>query len=124
MTEAIQKYVTEKIESLARFSKRFDPCDVAIEIGKISEHHHKGDIYFAEMTVSIPGDTIRTHVEKDDLYAAIDEAKDDVKRQVVEKKEKMLDERAAVASDIAEEDVMSDDDEDEDEDLEDDDSQE
>lgn len=123
LTDAIRNYVTEKVEGLERFTKRFDPCDAAIEIGKVSEHHNKGDIFFAEITVSIPGDTVRTHVEKDDLYAAIDEAKDDVKRQFVEKKDMMIDARAAVAADVAGEDAFpDDDDEDEEEDLEDDDS--
>ena len=123
LTEALRNYVTEKIEGLARFTKRFDPCDAAIEIGKTSEHHKKGDIYFAEVTVAIPGDTVRAHVEKDDLYAAIDEAKDDVKRQFIEKKEKMVDERVAVAADMAgEENVLPDDDEDDEDTSEDDDS--
>ncbi len=125
LTDAIRAYVTEKVEGLARFTKKFDPCDAAIEIGKTSTHHNKGDIYFAEITVSIPGDTVRTHVEKDDLYAAIDEAKDDVRRQCVERKEKMVDARAAVAADVAGEETFPDDDDDEEEeDLEDDDSQE
>jgi putative sigma-54 modulation protein len=123
LTDALRTYVTEKVESLERFTKRFDPCDAAIEIGKISAHHNKGDIYFAEITVSIPGDTVRVHIEKDDLYAAIDEAKDDVKRQFVEKKEKMIDERDAVAADVAGEEIIGDDDEEED-DVEVDDSQE
>lgn len=124
MTEAIQQYSTQKIQGLERFAKRFDPCDVAIEIGKTSDRHNKGDIYFAEITVSIPGDMIRTRVEKDDLYAAIDEAKDDVKRQFVEKKEIMIGERSAVAADVAGEEVFPDDDDDDEEDLDDDDSQE
>ncbi len=124
LTDAIRNYVTEKVQGLERFTKRFDPCDAAIEIGKISEHHHKGDIYFAEITVAIPGDIVRTHVEKENLYAAIDEAKDDVKRQFVEKKEMMVDARAAVATDVAGEESIGDDDEDEEEDLEDNDSQE
>lgn len=124
LTDAIRSYVIEKVQGLERFTKRFDPCDAAIEVGKISEHHNKGDIYFAEITVSIPGDTVRTHVEKDNLYAAIDEAKDDVKRQFVEKKEMMVDARAAVAADVAGEDMTDDDDEDEEEGKERDDSRE
>lgn len=114
LTDAIREFVTEKVMGLERFAKRFDPCDVAIEVGKTSERHNKGDIYFAEITVAIPSDTIRTHVEKDDLYAAIDEAKDGVKRQFVEKKEQLIDARAAVAAAMVGEAVMSDDDEDED----------
>lgn len=93
ITDAIRAYVNEKVESLARFTERFDPCDAAIEIGKTSGHHNKGDVFFAEMNVSLPGDVLRSHVERDDVYAAIDEAKDDIKRQLVDKKEKMLDAR-------------------------------
>lgn len=94
LTDAIRNYVTEKVESIERFTKRFDPCDVAVEVGKTSEHHNKGDVFFAEMNVTVPGDVVRAHAERDDLYAAIDEAKDDVKRQLIDKKEKMMDARA------------------------------
>lgn len=90
LTEAIRNYVTEKVESIERFTKRFDPCDVAVEVGKTSEHHNKGDVFFAEMNITVPGDVVRAHAERDDLYAAIDEAKDDVKRQLVDRKEKMV----------------------------------
>ncbi len=115
LTSAIREYVTEKVESLSRFTKRFDPCDVAVEIGKTSEHHQKGDVFFAELTMSIPGDTLRSHVEKDDLYAAVDEAKDDVKRQLVDKKEKMMDARSEGADEGIEEDIVDEDDEEEEE---------
>jgi ribosomal subunit interface protein len=93
LTDAIREYVTEKVESLARFTKRFDPCDVAVELGKTTGHHQKGDIFFAEFCVSIPGDMIRVRNEMDDLYAAIDESKDDLKRECVERKEKMMERR-------------------------------
>ncbi len=93
LTDAIRNYVTEKVESIARFAKRFEPCDVAIEVGKTSEHHNKGDVFFAEMNVAVLGDVVRAHAECDDLYAAIDEAKDDVKRQLIDMKEKLMDAR-------------------------------
>lgn len=110
---------------LERFAKRFDPCDVAIEIGKTSEHHQKGDVFFAEVTMSIPGDTIRARVEKDDLYAAIDELKDDIKAQLVDRKEKLIQERTAMAADLqGEVDVLPDDEYDEEEDESSDDSEE
>lgn len=99
LTDAIRNYVTEKIESISRFTKRFEPCDVSVEVGKTSEHHNKGDVFFAEMNVVVLGDVVRSHVVADDLYAAIDEAKDDVKRQLIDKKEKMVDARAEGADD-------------------------
>ncbi|MFA6018067.1 MAG: ribosome-associated translation inhibitor RaiA [Patescibacteria group bacterium] len=126
LTDPIREYVTEKVESLDRFTKRFDPCDVAIEVGKTSDRHNKGDIFFAEIMVTIPGDVIRTHVEKDDLYAAIDEAKDDAKRKIIEKKEIIVDARTDVLADSVIDEVIGDDedDEEEEEELDDDDSQE
>lgn len=93
MTDAIRNYATEKVMGLEKFAKKFDPCDVSLEIGKTSERHQKGDVFFTEITMSIPGDMIRARVVKDDLYASIDEAKDDVKRQLVDKKEKLVDAR-------------------------------
>ena len=111
LTEALRTFVTEKVMSLERFAKRFDPCDVAIEIGKTSERHQKGDVFFAEVTIRIPGDTIRARVEKDDLYASIDELKDDVKAQLIDRKEKLIEERTAMAAEMTgEEDVLADDD--------------
>lgn len=101
LTDAIKGYVEQKVEDISRFTKRFDPCDVAVEVGKISEHHNKGDVFFAEMNVVILGDVIRAHAERDDLYAAIDEVKDDVKRQLVEKKERMIDARSESSEDIS-----------------------
>lgn len=119
LTDAIRAFVTEKIMGLERFAKRFDPCDVAIELGKTSERHQKGDVFFAEVTMSIPGDTIRARVEKDDLYAAIDELKDGIKTQLIDRKEKLIEERTAMAADLmGEEDVLPDDEDDEEDDNE------
>ena len=101
LTDAIRNYVTEKVESVARFAKRLEPCDVSVEVGKTSEHHNKGDVFFAEVNVVVQGDVVRAHAERDDLYAAIDEAKDDVKRQLIDKKEKMVDARAEGVEDEA-----------------------
>ncbi len=106
LTDAIRNYVTEKVESIARFAKRFDPCDVAVEVGKTSEHHNKGDVFFAEMNVVVVGEVLRSHVVADDLYSAIHQAKDDVKRQLIDKKEKMVDARTEGGDEIEEEDAM------------------
>lgn len=88
LTEAIKAYVEEKLMSLEKMCERYVPCDLAVEVGKTSNHHQKGDIYLAEVTMSIPGETLRAETEKDDLYAAIDQVKDDLKRQIVDRKER------------------------------------
>lgn len=91
LTQAIRNYVETKLSSLEKLCERYSPCDVAAEVGKISEHHNKGKIFRAEFNMSIPGATLRAEVVEEDLYAAIDLAKDDLKRQLVEHKERLTD---------------------------------
>ncbi len=88
MTAAIQAYVEEKLMSLEKLCEKYSPCDVIAEVGKTSEHHQKGEIYRAEFNMTIPGAVLRAESTKDDLYAAIDDAKDQLKRQLVDRKER------------------------------------
>ncbi len=88
LTDAIKAYAEEKVMSLSKFTERYSPCDVTIEVGKTTNHHNKGEIYRAEVNMTIPGDLIRAERERDNLYAAIDEVKDDLKRQLIDRKER------------------------------------
>ena len=88
LTEAIKMYVEEKVMSLEKMCERYSPCDVAVEVGKTSNHHQKGEIFRAEFNMTIPGASLRAETVKDDLYAAIDVSKDDLKRQLVDRKER------------------------------------
>lgn len=90
MTDAIRDYVEKKIGGLEKFCENYSPCDVRVEVGKTSEHHQKGRIWRAEYTMTIPGASLRAEAIEEDLYAAIDAAKDDLKRQVIEHKEKRI----------------------------------
>lgn len=90
MTDAIRGYVEEKVGSLEKFCENYSPCDVRVEVGKTSEHHQKGKIWRAEMMLTIPGATLRAECIEEDLYAAIDAVKDDMKRQLIDVKEKRI----------------------------------
>ena len=90
LTDPIRAYVEEKLLGLSKFTSHFEPvatCDV--EVGKTSDHHNKGKFFKAEINMNIPGDLLRVAVVEEDLYAAIDKAKDELKRQLVERKEKL-----------------------------------
>lgn len=91
LTEAIRAYVEEKLMTLDKFCERYSPCDVAAEVGKTSEHHNKGKIFRAEFTMTIPGASLRAESIEEDLYAAVDAAKDDLKRQLIAHKERLTD---------------------------------
>ncbi len=88
LTQAIKDYAEQKLASLEKLTERYSPCDAAIDVGLTSKHHNKGDIFYAEFNLTIPGGQLRAKVVRDDLYAAIDEAKDDLKRQLVDRKER------------------------------------
>jgi putative sigma-54 modulation protein len=88
LTEAIKDYATEKLGKVATILDDIEPADVRLDLGKPSNHHHKGDIFRAEVNLQIPGGMIRAESETIDLYAAIDEAVDRLRAQVVKWKEK------------------------------------
>jgi ribosomal subunit interface protein len=88
ITAAIREYIEKRLVSLSKLCERYSPCDVAAEVGKTTQHHLKGEIFFAEFNITIPGAVLRATSTKDDLYAAIDEAKDELKRQLVDRKER------------------------------------
>jgi len=88
LTEAIRSYVEERVMTLEKLCEKYSPCDVRAEVRKDSNHHQKGEIYTAELNMTLPGGVLRAESTKEDLYAAIDEAKDDLKRQLVDRKER------------------------------------
>lgn len=90
LTDAIRNYVEEKLMSLEKFCEHYSPCDVRVEVGKTSEHHNKGKIFRAEFSLNIPNKNIRVEALEEDLYAAIDVAKDQLKKQLIDHKERLL----------------------------------
>ena len=88
LTEAIKQYVDRRLSSLADICAKYSPCDASVEVGRTSQHHQKGEVFYAEVNLVLPGSNIRATSTKDDLYAAIDDVRDDVKRQLVDRKER------------------------------------
>jgi len=87
LTEAIKNYAEEKISSLNKFFDNIQTAD--IDVGMNSHHHQKGDIFYAEVNLSVPGKLLRVVKEEPDLYKAIDKVKDHLKVELEKMKEKM-----------------------------------
>ncbi len=88
MTPAVKEYAEEKIGGLIKFYDHITQAD--IEIGRNTEHHHKGDVFYAEVNLDVPGKLIRVVKEEGDVYKAIDKVKDHLKLELDEMKEKRL----------------------------------
>lgn len=89
MSETVTDYVEKKYLSLEKFIQG-DTSDIVmnVEIAKTTAHHHAGDIFRAEVTFALKGKTIRAESEKQDIYMAIDDVRDQVERILVSHKDK------------------------------------
>lgn len=90
LTPAIQEYIDKKLFGLEKFISGFDNILVNVEVGKTTRHHKQGDVFKAEIHIKVPGDEFYATVEKDDLYAAIDEVKDELIRNMTSRRKRAL----------------------------------
>lgn len=91
LTDAIKSHVEKKLGALEKFFGGVEGVDASVEVGKTTEHHQKGKIFFCEVHLVIPGqEPIRAREVEEDLYVAIDRVRHDLQRQLVDAKEKRL----------------------------------
>lgn len=92
LTDAIGSYV-DKI--LIAIEKHVDTSDTSIladiEVGKTSHHHKSGDIFRAEVNLHTRLGSFRAVSETSDLYAAIDDVKDEISQMLASKKRRRND---------------------------------
>ncbi len=92
LTEAIREYVNKKFGSISKFIKKTDESALCrVEVGKITNHHKKGDVFRAEGKLHIAGKELYAVSEKEDLFFAIDDVKDEIIRELQSTKEKKID---------------------------------
>ncbi len=94
LTPPIEDYLSKKINALDKFVSSLVKKGVVmakVEIGKTTKHHQKGDFFRTEININLPGEVIRAEAERSDLYLSIDEAKEEIQRQINKYKEKQID---------------------------------
>ena len=83
LTEDIKKYIYDKIGGLEKFKENIDSSSIArVEVGLGGRHHKAGNIYRAEVNLSVPGNLIRAESETEDLYKSVDEVKYKLERDI------------------------------------------
>lgn len=88
ITPAIRSYTEEKVRMLEKLIAPDEQVFVEAEVGKTTEHHQKGEVFRAEITLKTPYGSFRAESKQEDLYAAIDVAKDELSLQLKEHKDK------------------------------------
>lgn len=93
LTQAISDYAVKKISQLEKFVAPDDTSAmVDVEVGKTTKHHQTGDVFRAEFNLFVGGKQYNAVSEKDDLYAALDDVKDGVARELSNAKTRSRDE--------------------------------
>ncbi|MEN9582458.1 MAG: hypothetical protein RL641_412 [Candidatus Parcubacteria bacterium] len=89
LTEAIRGYAEKRIEAVGKLmGEDRDSVVVDIELSQTTKHHKAGNIFRTEITVRNAGKLFRAVSTKEDLYASIDDAKEELEREIVANKER------------------------------------
>lgn len=91
LTPNLKNYTEKRLKGLDKFIDPGKPeISGFVEIGKITKHHREGNIFRAEIQLKHPDyrSDLRVETESQDLYAAIDEASEKIKRVLIQSKEK------------------------------------
>lgn len=86
LTEAIKTYVDKKIGALEKFYDKILKAEV--KVGKETDHHIKGYIFFCECKLDVPGVDLFASKNEKNLYKAIDKVRDYLEGEI--KKHKIL----------------------------------
>lgn len=84
-TPAIDVYIANKIGSLKKFIQPWEinaEVIVRVEIARTTNHHNKGDIFYAEANIDAPGKLIRATHEDWDIRVAIDQMKNKLQEEI------------------------------------------
>jgi ribosomal subunit interface protein len=85
LTPALNQYLEEKIDSLSKFLKNYEiegEIQARVEVGRTSRHHHRGNVFRAEVNLILPKKILRSVAEREDIRVAIDEVKDELQQEI------------------------------------------
>ncbi|MDP3996712.1 MAG: hypothetical protein Q8P86_03410 [bacterium] len=84
-------YFFKRLSALSKVLDFGDPTLIIdAELGKTTNRHQKGDIFFSEINVNFAHNKFRSRVEKDDLKSAIDESKEEILNELSRNKSKNI----------------------------------
>jgi ribosomal subunit interface protein len=88
LTDAIKTYLADKMMSLEKYLNRPDEVTFNARLGKVSNHHNHGKIFYAEISIHTPDKNFGGREEAEELYEAIDILKDELARSLTHYKSK------------------------------------
>ena len=100
--EQVEAYVDKKVKGILKFLKPFEGhalsakpgkelFDIFVEVKKETNHHKKGDIFSAGVTLSLPGKNVFVRAHGDDVLKVIVKMKDELETEIRKYKAKIID---------------------------------
>lgn len=90
ITSSIKEYVEKKVVALERFMPADSHGVLEVEVSMPSHHHKHGEIFKTDINLKFKGNSFFTESTKDDMYVTIEDAFDEIIRQVKTTKEKKV----------------------------------
>ena len=92
LTEAIKDYVLKRVTNLEKLLSGIEMKQgkvmVNFEVAKNTNHHKSGRLFHADCLIKIDGKEFYASVDKEDLYAAVDEVKDALYQEINKNKDR------------------------------------
>ncbi len=105
LTPKIKNYIQEKVDMLEKYLGNIKVTNCDVEIAQEVGGQNNGDIYRAEINLSVPGELIRVEKMESDIFKAIEKVKDHMVRSITKYKEKKRDKKRGGVEDEKEADV-------------------
>lgn len=92
LTPAVSQYIERRINTIGRFIDKTDESAIAdVEIGKLGAHHKTGEVYRAEINVTLAHHGLfRSEATDFDIYNAINAAKNEIVAQIKSTRKKEI----------------------------------
>ena len=91
LTDNLRDYIQKKMDMLDKYLGKFKIISAHIEVSKTTNHHLKGEIYCAEVNLSLGSDLLRVEKTEKDMFKAIDKVKDHLELVIKKYKDKKID---------------------------------
>ncbi len=86
LTPAIHDYVLERVTNLGKLLSKMEEKGgevlVVFDVAKTTNHHKAGEIFRADCTITVDGNKFYSSSDKSDLYAAVDDVKENIFHEI------------------------------------------
>ncbi len=88
----LRAFIEEKMADVAHvLGDQESSARLRVEVSIPSQHHNKGEVFYAEANLTVQGELIRAEATHSDMHSAIVEIKDKLQEQIVSMKERIRD---------------------------------